>query len=239
MCGNPSRIWVVLSRSDSWVLVWLNAPMEIQERPKDHKFTLKYAQPDEYHFCLDSILLPRLVADLTRETLVSGATVMDMGAGCGVLGFELLFYRSDIQKMVFVEKQKIFEPYWHENKKKLQTILACSARCEFSVQDIRNLREADRGAYDLLLVNPPYYFEDEGPRSPNETKAHCHFFLNSMPEDFVKAVEYFLRPHGEAYILMKKPERWTEALTHACALSCNQVATVRGTPVMQLKKRPA
>jgi len=207
--------------------------IEIHDRPANHRFTMSYSQPDDYHFCLDSVLLPRLVADLTRASLPSDAVVMDMGAGCGVLGCEFLFYRPDLWKLVFLEKQKIFESHIQHNLNVLRETLKTNARTEVKIKEVQDWHEAHAMAYDLILVNPPYFFEDEGSAPPLSVKANCHFFLNSTPEDFVRAIDFYLRPGGEAYVLVKKPERWVFKLP---TLEVSQVAVIRGTAVMKFKR---
>lgn len=190
---------------------------------------MNYAQPKEYHFCLDSVLFPKLVADLVRDTLPPQAQVMDLGAGCGVLGYEFLFHRNDVARMVFLEKQKIFAEYLHENEKRLRATLSLATQFEFQIQDLKEQQPQDSGAYDLILVNPPYYFENEGLVPPEVTKANCHFFLESTPSDFLKAMEFLLKPSGEAYVLVKKPERWPSSPNFI------SVGEVRGTSVMKFK----
>lgn len=207
--------------------------IEINDRPADHSFTMKYSQPDEYHFCLDSVLLPRLVADLTRDSLSSDAVVMDMAAGCGVLGCEFLFYRPDVWKLVYLEKQKIFESHIQHNLNILRETIKTNVRTEIKIKAVKDWHEAHAMAYDLILVNPPYFFEDEGSTPPLDIKANCHFFLDSNPEDFIRAIDFYLRPGGEAYVLVKKPERWMFSLP---TLSVSQVAVIRGTPVIKFTR---
>lgn len=217
--------------------------MEIQDRPLNHRFTQNYAQPKEYHFCLDSVLLPKLVADLTREKLPSSSAVLDLGAGCGVLGLEFLYYRPDIRQLDFIEKQEFFAPYFRENLARFREHQDSPVQCEYLLKDLRSIG-SEAGAttnhsYDLILCNPPYYFEDEGTKPPQNEKAQCHFFLSAGPDDFLNAIAVALKSGGEAYVLVKNPSRWKDAIeATAESLSVEQVATIRGTAVYKFTRTP-
>lgn len=213
--------------------------IDIPDRPKSHRFTQTYSQPDDYHFCLDSVLLPKLVADLTRERLASSATVLDLGAGCGVLGLEFLYYRPDIRRVDFIEKQDFFAAYFIENLRRFRENQHSGVQCDFRVEDLKALSAGAEsgGNYDLILCNPPYYFEDEGATPPKGEKAQCHFFLTAQPEDFVRVIATGLRTGGEAYVLVKNPPRWQAAIAaFAESLKAAHVATIRGTAVMKFRR---
>ena len=71
-------------------------------------FTYQYAQPGEYHFSMDSIHLAESVAKhlQSREDLAS-LRVLDLCAGCGVIGIELSWYLPLLKKIDFVEIQDV------------------------------------------------------------------------------------------------------------------------------------
>ena len=71
-----------------------------------------YAQPDFYHFAEDSLFLVQIVAASCGggEPL----TVLDLGAGCGILGIELS-RKIAMRQLFFCEKQNEFIPYLEQN----------------------------------------------------------------------------------------------------------------------------
>lgn len=201
------------------------------------QFTFNYSQPDDYHFCLDSVLLPKMVAEQTSSSLTDDAVVMDLGSGCGVIGLEFLFHQPRVGKMLLLEKQTVFEPYIHQNITKLREVSSTSAEVNVRINDLRDLPLDMKESCDLLLVNPPYYFADEGLTPPNEVKANCHFFMSSSPEDFVRAIDFLLKPSvGEAYVLVKKPQRWMDAVHNFSDLNVSEAFDVRGTAVLKFRK---
>ncbi len=79
-------------------------------------FTYQYSQPDDYHFSMDSIHLAETVAQhlQSREDL-SRLRVLDLCAGCGVVGIELSWYLSSLRQIDFVEVQDIYTSYFYQN----------------------------------------------------------------------------------------------------------------------------
>ncbi|MGL6035003.1 MAG: hypothetical protein ACRC0N_08060, partial [Acinetobacter johnsonii] len=56
-------------------------------------YTYNYKQPDEYRFSLDSIHLARFVASqLASHSELGSLRVLDLCAGCGVIGIELSWH---------------------------------------------------------------------------------------------------------------------------------------------------
>ena len=67
----------------------------------------EYKQPSFYHFNEDSILLVKEALKL-EEGIES---VLDLCAGCGVIGVEYAISNSKIKRLSFVELQKQFIKY--------------------------------------------------------------------------------------------------------------------------------
>ncbi len=73
--------------------------------------------------------------------------------------------------------------------------------------DIRDYRDiGGSGEYDLVVCNPPYYYN--GPRSPDPARAVARGDSLS-PAQFSGAAAYFLRKGGE-FCLVHKPEFLTD-----------------------------
>lgn len=80
------------------------------------QFTYNYQQPDEYHFSLDSIYLARFVAtQLKSHTDLDSLRILDLCAGCGVIGIELSWHLRAIRQIDFIEIQDIYTDYFYQN----------------------------------------------------------------------------------------------------------------------------
>ncbi len=167
--------------------------MKILERSPDHKFTYSYSQPPEYRFCLDSIIFARFVAD--RVQLTSDSRVLDLCAGCGVIGFEIAHYLTQITDMDFIEIQPTFVPHFEAN-------------CQLTRKNFRLLQMNYRelltsrfeNHYDLIVAQSPYFLPQQGKHSPVEVNQRARFFMDSDYETLLRSVKHSLHPDGEAYL---------------------------------------
>ncbi len=208
----------------------------------DRKFTYRYAQPEAYHFCQDSILFPLFVATRVRSAGASPASALDLCAGCGVIGFELAHHLSSVATCDFVEIQDVFRPYFERN-------LEITGR---SANDFRFLQTnyvtlltpeyADR--YDVIVANPPYFFPNEGKLSPSEVKNRCRFFLDSDLQTLLRVILHALKLKGEAYLLAKPGEKHgrdsigeISSFVAELGATCEIVADIRGTYALLLTKQ--
>ena len=57
-------------------------------------FTFNYQQPNEYHFSHDSVFLARKAFEYVQSNYTSYDQVLDLCAGCGVVGLDFFFHIS-------------------------------------------------------------------------------------------------------------------------------------------------
>lgn len=210
------------------------------ERNPDIPFTYEYSQPEEYHFSIDSIEMPWEVAlalkariaegELTAEQLKTWR-VLDLCAGCGVLGFELNFHLPEVRHIDFVEVQEVYQSHFEHNKKLAleksaratkpglrlvkgndvtPTAAANSANApefQFRLMNYEGLlSQQESQKYHLILCNPPYFMPGQGKLSPSDFKNRCRFFLDSSFEKLIEAIDSCLDATGEAYLLLRDLE---------------------------------
>jgi tRNA1Val (adenine37-N6)-methyltransferase len=86
---------------------------EISQKP----FTYQYSQPSEYRFSMDSVEMAfRLGMESRERQLARPLRVLDLCAGCGVLGFEFHFFERRIEFVDFVEVQEEYLPHFAHNR---------------------------------------------------------------------------------------------------------------------------
>ncbi len=165
------------------------------------KNTFQYSQPDFYHFSEDSIFLSKAVADFANTYNKCNLSTLDLCAGSGVVGLELLHRTDLIAKMDFCEIQKTFIKHLSKNIDYYNSI---NLKVSFNI--INSSFEAlntdsfiDR--YDLIICNPPYFKEGAGKYSYNNERNICRFLMGNTFLDLIYAIVNSLKPNGNAFII--------------------------------------
>lgn len=226
------------------------------ERNPNIPFTYEYSQPEEYRFSLDSVEMAWEVAEHLKERMLEDSKekkqspsdylknqirrwkVMDLCAGCGVIGFELNFHLPQIQHIDFVEVQEIYKTHFEANRTKVKT----EGEFQFLNLNYEDLLQKPEFSqkYQLVLCNPPYFKIEQGKLSPSEFKNRCRFFIDSTFEKLIDSIEYSLAPDGEAYLLLRTlEEHGFDLLTELRArikgrLKCENLTMVRGTFLLKM-----
>jgi len=226
------------------------------KRNPDIPFTYQYSQPEEYRFSLDSVEMAWEVAQHLKERIGEDSKekkqspsdylknqirrwqVLDLCAGCGVIGFEINFHLPSLRHIDFVEVQEIYQDHFEANKAKVQN----EGEFKFhnlNYEDIlKNPNFAQK--YQLVLCNPPYFKIEQGKLSPSEFKNRCRFFIDSTFEKLIDSIEYSLAPAGEAYLLLRPLEEHGFDLLDELRtrikgrLKCENLTMVRGTFLLKM-----
>ncbi len=212
-------------------------PVKIHEAV-NHQFTYEYSQPADYHFCQDSIIFPQFVAENVKDKIDAESKVLDLCAGCGVIGFELQHHLPVLRRMDFLEIQAEFKSHFERNR-------TLTGRSEFRFLEMNyaNLLKSEfANTYDLIVCNPPYFFAGDGRPSPSEIKNRARFFLDESFENLILGVENALKPGGTAYLLVKSGSRhgrdsWLEIKSLLGSQAQGDLlADIRGTGVIRISK---
>jgi len=168
-----------------------------------------------------------------------GRSVLDLCAGCGVVGFDFHFYSEGIDKMDFVEVQQEYEGHFYKN---LALVNPRQTRFEWHLLNYQKLlAPAWESKYDLVLCNPPYFEPDQGRLSPSGLKNRSRFYIDS---DFTSLVEVFIhvvKTGGEAFFLMRPLSEHKKNLSRTLVdvvrgrAQIDVVTEIRGTQVVRLK----
>ncbi|KTD60025.1 methyltransferase [Legionella shakespearei] len=206
-------------------------------------FTYHYKQPDEYRFSLDSIHLARFVAgQLESRTDLDSLKVLDLCAGCGVIGIELSWHLRAIRHFEFIEIQDVYTEYFyqnvaHVNRPELQFFWHL-----LNYDALHSPSWSDR--FDLIVSNPPYFMEGHGMLSPSTFKNRCRFYLDSSFHNYIKALENSLAPKGRAYFLLRPSEHHgfdlfadVQKTVQNAAVSVKKITHIRGSDVILLEKK--
>lgn len=205
-------------------------------------FTYLYAQPDFYHFSLDSIEFARFVAgQIAQRADLADLNALDLCAGCGVIGFELSWHLPQLKKIDFIEVQTAYTSYFQQN---VELVNRKELQLNWFVLNYDVLHTKSwENKYDLIISNPPYFHPNHSMLSPSHEKNRCRFFIDSNFENYILAIVNSLAPNGEAYILLRSLSMHGIDVfdnLNRCLIDTTVTATmltnIRGTCVGLLKK---
>jgi len=206
-------------------------------------YTFHYSQPEEYRFSHDSVFLARRVFELVEGQSLGGTRGLDLCAGSGIIGLDFLFHRrADGQNMPvefdFLEVQEVYQTHFTENLKRLGEI---QTQCRFLQRNYEDLQKAEfHSKYDLILCNPPYFFQGQGKLSSSEFKNRCRFFIDSDFKNLLDGIAHCLKPTGAAYVLLRDlPEHGWNVIEQAQKLIQGRLrlevlGDIRGTHFVRL-----
>lgn len=169
---------------------------------KNTLYSYDYSQPEDYRFSLDSVFLAQKVAEALKTTShPESLKVLDLCAGCGVVGLELNFHLRALKKIDFLEVQDIYLSHFEKNSLQAKSDDSHFRFLNMNYADL--MKEGFKGLYDVIVSNPPYFFLGEGLLSPNEFKNRCRFFIDSDFKSLINATLFALKPGGRAYLLVR------------------------------------
>lgn len=160
----------------------------------------EYIQPDFYQFSEDSVALANEAYRLLDEKGKSGLSGLDLGAGCGVVGIELIKRAGEFfDKFTFLEKNQLFRDSLNRNLE-----LQLNNGQNVSVITVFDSLENYNGTpFDLIVANPPFFKRGQGRRPSCPNKEDCRFLGPEGLGPYKKFFENFLAKEGMALFLFR------------------------------------
>lgn len=165
---------------------------------------INYQQPDFYKFSEDSILLARYVISQLREALANN--ILDVGAGCGVVGIEIVKEGKINSKLYSLEYQKEFLTSLKQNLKK-NLINSSFEIIHSSIgQYITDIK------FNCIVCNPPYFNSGEGRKSPSNFKQIARTLEIDPLETFILKMIALKASGGAIYVVFPSGKNSLESL---------------------------
>ncbi|MAZ47213.1 MAG: hypothetical protein CME65_01540 [Halobacteriovoraceae bacterium] len=130
--------------------------------------TISYSQPEFYHFSEDSIELAKFASQFWAKE--KKLHLVDMFAGCGVVGIEFFFRHQDTVQLTFIEAEEQYLSHLEENTQSARINMIS----HFSIEDISTIETVPEDAY--IIANPPYFSINTG-REPSDIKRRRANFI--------------------------------------------------------------
>jgi len=144
-----------------------------------------------HRFSVDAVALAEWVAP------ASGARVLDLGAGAGVIAL-ILAHRFPTVSLTAIELQSELAELARDNVVRNRVDHRVSV-LQADLRDYRGVIEA--GQYDVVVSNPPYHPAAAGRINPDASRAAARHELNGGLEDFLEAARYALGERGQLFLV--------------------------------------
>ena len=165
--------------------------------------TQDYQQPNFYHFSQSVIEAAQWISCHFKIFSYQDITLTDLFAGSGIFSLELVHRlpNARLKRWNLVELQTSFSTSLAFNLKTLLDPKITSAPlisyrdCLSWMQD----KSMEHDKQDLIILNPPHYFEDEGKLSPNAEKRKCLSIERYYWEQFLHECQ---KSNGKIFMLL-------------------------------------
>ena len=184
--------------------------------------------PDAFRFNIDSVLLAWYAAPAVHRK----TRTLDIGTGTGVLPL-LLYGRTHTQSIDAIEIQ----PAMADMASRSVAMNHLEEVIHIHEGDIRNEPGTTlvRGAYDVVVTNPPYMPKGKGGVNPDRALALARHEITCTLDDVAAAAQALLKDRGRLFMVHR-----AERLVDLCAvLRAHQLEVKRVRGVQPFPDKPA
>lgn len=191
--------------------------------------------------------MARQAFELTAKRDLTSSKILDLCAGCGIVGLDFLFHRhkaglTQPLSTDFVEVQEVYKTHFNQNTNEFKKIIGTQPYLQLINTNYENLQQPEyKDRYDLVLCNPPYFRLGQGALSPSEFKNRCRFFIDSDFKQLLASLEACTALGAEVYILLNSLSEHgidleTEIRQFAPRFKSEKIGLIRSTDFWLLKK---
>ena len=137
---------------------------------------------------------PLILADFCRENIKKNGTLLDIGAGNGIL--PLLLTQNNLTEISAVEIQKNSFDCLEKNID-LNSLSDKIIPYHTDINDFSPDFE-----FDYIISNPPYYRENSGSLSQSEEISIAKFEIKMTLDNLILNIKRLLKNHGTFYIII-------------------------------------
>ena len=165
---------------------------------------MDYKQSDFYRFNSDSTFLVQYILKKNYNPKY----ILDLCAGCGVIGLELCQNLNHLISLDFVDvlsenTELITENIKLFSKNNITTNIYTSSIGEFNPSN----------KYDLIVCNPPYFTQGSGRESSNYNRQVSRTFMIDSPEVLILKAKSLLAKNGKFFFLIPNNEMaWSKLI---------------------------
>lgn len=185
-----------------------------------------YSQPNFYRFNQDSLKLVDWIVSKNPES----QSVLDLGAGSGVLGIETA-NRTKTEVLDFVE---ITPDYISHLKENILNQLRPGIKTNIYLSSFGEWKPTRE--YDLIVCNPPYYLPSHGVLAKDLRRAIARSFIHDNWDVLLTLVASSLKPFGRAFIVLKNEEPILNAFRASLKDLSSQMTEIDGVAMIELMR---
>lgn len=163
---------------------------------------------DGYRFNIDSVILAHFAQQVCLDP---ASRVVDLGAGCGIVGL-LLAKRWPYSRFLLVEIQEDLAFLAKQNVSRNNLHTRVEARC----LDLRWSREWSNPPPEIVISNPPFFALGDGRPSPNPQVSQAKHELSCTLDELLIASAAGLPDHGKLVLIYsyKRVNELLDKMTH-------------------------